>query len=207
MSSLRRECFDPVTAVTTEPPLDFVAGPGIRRLSLRLDLGALRSALDIVLERTSFGGPAGEAGFGAIALTRRGDGRDSDLSGRYWIASADGEEALEDLVDEAAYNTLSDVAAGTYFADIHRMLSNEVTVGRMRLLSKAVWNCNSWHRDPEPRVHIPIITNPGALFVVNNHCTHLPADGSVYFTDTRGYHTALNGGPGQRVHLVAAVLP
>jgi hypothetical protein len=27
----------------------------------------------------------------------------------------------------------------------------------------------------------------------------------VYFTDTRGYHTALNGGLMERVHLVAAV--
>jgi hypothetical protein len=35
--------------------------------------------------------------------------------------------------------------------------------------------------------------------------THLPADGSVYFTDTRGYHTALNGGEQRRIHIVAAV--
>ena len=45
---------------------------------------------------------------------------------------------------------------------------------------------------------------PGVLFVVNHHVTHLPADGSVYFTDTRGYHTALNGGD-TRVHIVAAL--
>jgi hypothetical protein len=54
-------------------------------------------------------------------------------------------------------------------------------------------------------LHIPIISNPGSLFVVNHHCTHLPADGSVYFTDTRGYHTALNGGEESRVHIVAAL--
>jgi len=49
------------------------------------------------------------------------------------------------------------------------------------------------------------VTNPGSLFIVNHHCTHLPADGSVYFTDTRGYHTALNGGPDPWVHIVAAI--
>jgi len=43
------------------------------------------------------------------------------------------------------------------------------------------------------------------LFIVNHHCTHLPADGSVYFTDTRGYHTALNGSDQPRTHLVAAL--
>ena len=75
----------------------------------------------------------------------------------------------------------------------------------MRLLSKGLFNGNSWHRDPEPRLHIPIVTNPGSLFVVNHHVTHLPADGSVYFTDTRGYHTALNGGETRRVHIVATL--
>jgi len=79
-------------------------------------------------------------------------------------------------------------------------------IGRMRVLSKAVYNCNSWHRDPEPRLHIPVISNPGSLFVVNNHVTHLPADGSVYFTDTRGYHMAMNGGEHRRVHIVAALV-
>jgi hypothetical protein len=48
-------------------------------------------------------------------------------------------------------------------------------------------------------------TESVALFIVNHHCTHLPADGSVYFTDTRGYHTALNGGDQPRNHLVAAL--
>ena len=58
---------------------------------------------------------------------------------------------------------------------------------------------------PQPRIHIPIKTNPGSLFIVNHHLTHLPADGSVYFTDTRGYHTALNGGEETRTHIVAAL--
>ena len=44
-----------------------------------------------------------------------------------------------------------------------------------------------------------------STFVVNHHVTHLPADGSVDFTDTRGYHTALNGGEYSRIHLVAAL--
>ncbi|MFT5870086.1 MAG: hypothetical protein ACI8TF_002201 [Paracoccaceae bacterium] len=64
---------------------------------------------------------------------------------------------------------------------------------------------NSWNRDPEPRLHIPVISNLGSLFVVNHHATHLPVDGSVYFTDTREYHTALNDCENRRVHIVAAL--
>ena len=44
-----------------------------------------------------------------------------------------------------------------------------------------------------------------AGFFVNHPVTHLPADGSVYFTVTRAYLTALNGGESNRVHIVAVL--
>ena len=106
---------------------------------------------------------------------------------------------------EIDFSEFNPAFAGTYFEHVHVELARRFPIGRVRVLSKGVYNCNSWHRDPEPRLHVPIVTNPGSLFVVNHHATHLPADGSVYFTDTRGYHTALNGGESRRVHLVAAL--
>ena len=63
----------------------------------------------------------------------------------------------------------------------------------------------SWHRDPEPRLHIPIITNPGCLQVIENVAKHLPADGSVWITNNTKYHNAFNGGEENRVHLVACL--
>lgn len=106
---------------------------------------------------------------------------------------------------ELEFSELDPAFAGTYFERVHAELAARFPVGRVRVLSKGIYNCNSWHRDPEPRLHVPIVTNPGSLFVVGHHVTHLPADGSVYFTDTRGYHTAVNGGEHRRVHLVAAL--
>ena len=88
--------------------------------------------------------------------------------------------------------------------EVHSELIKRFPIGRMRVLSKRIYNCNSWHRDPEPRIHIPIETNPGSLFIVNQHLTHLPADGSVYFTDTRGYHS-FKWGEEIRTHIVAAL--
>ena len=108
-------------------------------------------------------------------------------------------------INEINFSEFNPKFTGTYFEHVHEELAKRFPVGRTRVLSKGLYNCNSWHRDPEPRLHIPIISNPGSLFVVNHHCTHLPADGSVYFTDTRGYHTALNGGEESRVHIVAAL--
>jgi len=188
----------------------FVAGPGIQRLQLRFDIGELRAALDEVVARVPFGGDHGDSGFGTISMTRRPGQTvetSNDLSGRYWLRPDERyvEESREDLVDEAAYSELVPTFAGTYFEFVHAELSARFRLGRIRLLSKGLYNCNSWHRDPEPRIHVPITSNPGSLFVAGNHCTHLPADGSTYFTDTRLYHTAMNGGPSERVHLVAAL--
>ena len=189
---------------------DFVPGPGIVRLPLRFDIDKLREALTVCLARQSYEGDMQDEGFAALPLTRRPGvekASANDLSGRYWLRVADSyqEEPREDIVDEAAFSEFNPAFKGTYFEEVHQKLSEICTIGRMRVLSKGLYNCNSWHRDPEPRLHIPITTNPGSLFIVNHHATHLPADGSVYFTDTRGYHTALNGGETRRVHIVCAL--
>jgi len=189
---------------------EFVPGPGIERLSMSFDIGALREALAECLRRSDFMGGMQDEGFAALPLTQRPgqtEWTENDLSGRYWLRGDDRyvEEAREDLVPEKAFSEFNPDFAGTYFEEVHRQLATRFPIGRMRVLSKGLYNCNSWHRDPEPRLHIPIVTNPGSLFVVNHHVTHLPADGSVYFTDTRGYHTALNGGETRRVHIVAAL--
>ena len=194
----------------TESVADFNPGPGIEKLALSFDIDELRVALDECLRRSEFMGGMQDEGFAALPLTQRPGQREwteNDLSGRYWIRGDDRyvEEPREDLVPEIDFSEFNPDFAGTYFEHVHAELSRRFPIGRVRVLSKALYNCNSWHRDPEPRLHIPIITNPGSLFIVNHHVTHLPADGSVYFTDTRGYHTALNGGETRRVHIVAAL--
>jgi len=194
----------------TERVAGFIPGPGIQKLDLRFDIDELRKALDQVTSLSEYLGEHRDQGFGAISLTRRpGEEETSknDLSGRYWLRADDRyvEEPQEEVVDEIAFSEFVPKYEGSYFETVHRALTERFHIGRMRVLSKGLYNCNSWHRDPEPRLHIPIVSNPGSLFIVNNHCTHLPADGSVYFTDTRGYHTALNGGWYERVHIVAAL--
>lgn len=186
----------------------FVPGPGIARIDMTVDIEQLRADLRTILAKTDYHGD--EDAFKVLPVNRRRGSTElteTDLSGRYYarLDASYEEVAMEELVDETAYTELNPVFAGTAFEEIFHELSARFTLGRMRVLSKGSYSCNSWHRDPEPRIHIPVITNPGSLFIVNHHCTHLPADGSVYFTDTRGYHTALNGGGANRVHIVAAI--
>ena len=198
-----------------KPPPDidavagFVPGPGIQKLRLKFDIAKLREALATALSRTEFKGQM-EDGFGAFSLTRRPGAETetaNDLSGLFWTRIDDSgkEVRREEEVDERAFSEFVPLFADTYFKHVYDELARRFAVGRVRVLSKGLYNCNSWHRDPEPRLHIPLISNPGALFAVGNHITYLPADGSVYFTDTRGYHTGLNGGESRRVHLVAAL--
>ena len=186
----------------------FKGNEHIIRLKLKFDIKKIREALDEVKAKSEFKTAA--SGFHALAMTRRKDSSvesDKDLVGRYYTRLDESYEEVskDELVDETLFSELVDVFKGTYFETIHNELCARYPIGRVRILEKDSYNCNSWHRDPEPRIHIPIYTNPGALLIVNHHCTHLPADGSVYFTDTRGYHTALNGGPESRTHLVATL--
>ena len=186
----------------------FKGNEHIIRLKLKFDIKKIREALDEVKAKSEFKTAA--SGFHALAMTRRKNNTvesDEDLVGRYYtrIDESYEEVAKDELIDESEFTELVDVFKGTYFETIHKELSARYPIGRVRILEKDSFNCNSWHRDPEPRIHIPIYTKPGALLIINHHCTHLPADGSAYFTDTRGYHTALNGGTESRTHLVATL--
>lgn len=197
-------------APDTQTVAGFVPGPGIQKLELQFDIDELRTALDECLSREAFQGSMQDQGFAALPLTQRPgqtEWTENDLSGRYWLRGDARyiEEPREDLVPEVDFSEFNPKFKGTYFEYVHQELTKRFPIGRTRILSKGLYNCNSWHRDPEPRLHIPVLSNPGSLFAVNHHVTHLPADGSVYFTDTRGYHTALNGGETWRVHVVAAL--
>jgi len=194
----------------TESVALFKPGPGICRLEMKFDIRELQLALNECLAKESYKGDMQDQGFSALPLTQRpgqSQWTENDLSGRYWLRADDRylEEPREDLVPEIEFSEFNPLFKGSYFEHVVSELKKRFPIGRTRVLSKAQYNCNSWHRDPEPRLHIPVISNPGSLFVVNHHVTHLPADGSVYFTDTRGYHTALNGGESNRVHIVAAL--
>ena len=200
-------------ALCTLPEKDnvqyFKESAHIKKLDLSFDIATLQKALDDIERKMSYEGKHKEYGFHAISMTIREDNNalsDNDMSARYYARFDSYEEKpYEEIVDESAFSKLHPLFEGTYFEFLYHELCKIAPIGRVRILTKDMYNCNSWHRDPEPRIHIPIYSNPGSLFIINHHCTHLPADGSVYFTDTRGYHTALNAGNQRRTHLVAAI--
>ena len=143
----------------------------------------------------------------AISLNKIPNNDIADQRGIFWIKNEDYREVQrEKLVDEKIYTELIPEIKNTYLETVYNKISEYFNLGRLRILLLEPRNCLSYHRDPEARLHIPILTNPGCLFIADNFCTHLPANGTVYYANTRRYHTALNGGETNRVHLVATVL-
>lgn len=132
---------------------------------------------------------------------------EKDPRGIFWIKNEEYRETQrEKYVDESAYTELIPEIKNTYLEEVYNELLKKYTLGRVRILSLLPRKSLSFHRDPEPRLHIPILTNPGSLLVVDNFCTHIPANGGTYFMNTEKYHTAINGGESLRVHLVATIL-
>ena len=176
------------------------------------DIEKLQSALKEVDTRVARQSPLGERDINAICLTQiPGDPNSitgGNVRGLFWTRPdhTGVEVTREAPIDETQYSEFVKLFEDTYFKEVYEKLTSKYKLGRIRLLWKLPRTTLSWHRDPEPRLHIPIITNPGCLMVIDNVAKHMPADGSVWITNNTKYHNAFNGGEENRVHLVACVL-
>jgi hypothetical protein len=77
---------------------------------------------------------------------------------------------------------------------------------RTRILQVRQRHCYSVHRDPTPRIHIPIVTNRDCWMVwpFDKEAQRLPP-GFAYWTDTTKFHSFMNGGTASRIHIVMCV--
>ena len=178
---------------------------------LKFDITKLKISLEEILKKRNFDTP-GVTHFGAIQLNQIPNNEDSikghNIRGQYWtIADESGKEVIRDIpIDESKYTQIVPEFKNTYFQEVFEKLSTKFKLGRVRILLKEPRSTLSWHKDPEPRLHIPIITNLGCSMVIENVAKHLPANGSVTITNNTKYHNFFNGGEQARIHLVACVL-
>ena len=178
---------------------------------LEFDISKLKSGLNEVLKVKKYESANGIPNFAAICLNQiPGDPnsiKGNNARGVFWTKpDSSGKEVSRDKqIDESLYTEFVKDFEHTYFKEVYEQLSKKFKLGRVRILLKQPRSTLSWHRDPEPRLHIPIITNPGCLQVIENVAKHLPADGSVWITNNTKYHNAFNGGEENRVHLVACL--
>jgi len=173
-----------------------------RKLNIHFDIDALKDAYKFAVSNVGFSGEL----VNCISVIST-DAGNAEQRGVFWTKNDEYQEIqVEKQVNEHAYNIFVPILMDTYFKNIYDTLSKHYKLGRVRVLKLNSRSCLSYHRDPENRLHIPIITNPGALMVVDRETYHMKADGSVYYMNTMNYHTALNGGDDSRIHLVATIL-
>ena len=179
--------------------------------NVKIDILRLRAELEDVLKKKKFN-TLGISHFGAISINRIPGDEESvkghNTRGAYWTYPDEkGKEVKRDqTIDESKYTEIVPEFKNTYFEEIYNLLKSKFKLGRVRILLKEPRSTLSWHRDPEPRLHIPIITNPGCKMVIEDVAKHMPADGSVTITNNTKYHNFFNGGEQDRIHLVACVL-
>ena len=179
---------------------------------MKFDISKLQGALNDILKIKKYDTAGGISHFGAICLNQIPGQPDSiqgnKARGIFWTKpDHTGKEAKRDTaINESEYTEFIKEYEKTYFKEVYEKLSSKFKLGRVRILLKEPRSTLSWHRDPEPRLHVPIITNPGSIMVIEEVAKHLPADGSAWITNNTKYHNAFNGGEENRVHLVACVL-
>jgi len=150
--------------------------------------------------------------FNAICVNRIPDDENSitggNVRGLYWTKpdTTNHEEQRLEPVKESLYTELCPEFKDTYVEEVYNLISSKFKLGRVRFLMKPPRSCLSWHRDPEMRLHIPIITNEGCRMVIEDTSFHMPSNGNGYITDNTKYHNFFNGSEFDRVHLVATVI-
>ena len=160
-----------------------------KQLDIKFDINKLQDAYKEVIKIKNFESPEEVTNFGAISLTQIPGDPDSikghKARGVFWTKpDASGKEVSRDIsIEEEKYSEFIDDFKNTYFKEVFDSLSKKYKLGRVRILLKQPRSTLSWHRDPEPRLHIPIITNPGCIMVIDNVAKHMPADGSVTITN------------------------
>ena len=151
--------MESVVNISKNPSSDFYTVP-----DLKFDIDKLRFDLDKILKKKKFNS-LGIKNFAAIPLNKIPGDKSSteghNVRGTYWtIPDETGKEAMRDKpIEESKYTELLPEFKGTYFEEIFNILKKNFKLGRVRILLKEARSTLSWHRDPEPRLHIPIITN------------------------------------------------
>jgi len=179
---------------------------------ISFDINRLVDTYQEIIQKKKFDqGDGSVSNIDSIALNRIPGNEDSTKGkfswGLYWTKpdQSGQEKSRAHHIDEKKFTEFLPEFENTYFKYVYETLSRRYALGRTRILKKAPRSTLSWHRDPELRLHVPIITNLGCRFVIEDRSFHLPADGHAWIVNAKKYHNFFNGGEEDRIHLVATL--
>jgi hypothetical protein len=103
---------------------------------------------------------------------------------------------------ETEYCLINPLFQNTIFEDIIK----KYNLCRSRLLWMDRKSCYSIHKDPSPRLHIPLITNSYCMFIFLDkpQLIHLPA-GNIYVVNTLKKHSFCNFSDESRLHFMGCI--
>ena len=133
-----------------------------QKQEIKFDIEKLQEAYHQIVKIKKFE-DAGVTHFGAISLTQVPGDPDSikgnKARGVYWTKpDKSGKEVSRDeMIDESSYSEFIKDYENTYFKEVYDVLSKKYKLGRVRILLKEPRSTLSWHRDPEPRLHLSLI--------------------------------------------------
>lgn len=112
------------------------------------------------------------------------------------------------ISDELKFNKIHPSIKGSVLEDY--ILSSPVKLFRTRIM---ILNPNgksnfTIHKDPTPRLHLPILTNDQNIFLFpdDNYISRLEASGDIYWCDTTRMHTFINYSKETRIHIVSTII-
>lgn len=108
---------------------------------------------------------------------------------------------------EQEFTQLQPWLAGSEIEKLFNSIDLKIFRARIMLMAPSVKY--STHFDPTPRVHIPIVTDEKCRFIFPDispeYADYMPANGSVYWVNTKKMHTFVNNSDIIRIHIVAVV--
>jgi len=108
---------------------------------------------------------------------------------------------------EAQWDKLHPELVGTIWEEFFASLPMKVY--RTRIMTMMPRTCYSIHQDDNPRLHLAIRTHNQCKFIFTMppvQMIHIPADGNLWWVDTRQFHTAINGSLEPRTHLLMSLV-
>jgi hypothetical protein len=135
-----------------------------------------------------------------IVWTDMGKGKQAGLQHRV------NEDPWTSAVGRSNGNEISYTELNPFFKDtIFEELINKYNLLKTRFMWVYPMSCYSMHKDETPRIHIPLVTNPGNYFVFKQTPPLHLTTGVAHWTDTRMFHTFMNCSDLPRLHIVGAV--
>lgn len=167
----------------------------VKKLSLKVDVEALRQEVTEILSRFPFTEDQGQLNL----LTRNAENQDP-----YESAQSLYDDNLLPICREHDFRHFLKPWQDGHICRLYSALkeSTGTELGRLRLMRLRPKTCYSFHVDDNCRYHLALQTRRTCFLAFREGLFHVPSDGHLYWVNTLQAHSAFNASNVDRIHLV-----